>query len=170
MLYFLQFGRPLRSDRQTVKRAVEILREHEEHAYYDDLVWALRAYYQNQVLHQGAKQFPERGSIRKLLAFPLMENFFSATGGSIGYDRRLWFRQVVLEAGSFTLDELLQRATRQTGVVLSRDRSISGDSRIDYPGGVLSLRQFMRQLSEVGTGWVRHGDGYRLVVVPARKK
>jgi len=168
MLYFLQFGRPLRSDWRTVKRAVEVLREHEEHAYYDDLVWALRAYYHNQVLHQGARQFPERESIRKLLALPLMENFFSATGGRIGYDRRLRLRQVILEAGSFTLDELLQKATRQTGVVLSRERSITGDSRIDYPGGVLSLRQFMRQLSEVGNGWVRHGDGYRLVVVPAR--
>jgi len=170
MLYFLQFGRVLDSDCDVVKRAVEILREHENHAYYDDLAWALRMYYCNQVMRHGRKPFPGREPIRKLLALPLVENFFSAAGGGICYDRRLHVRQVVLQAGNFELDDLLRRATIQTGVYLSYDKRITGNSHIKYPGGVLSLRQFMQQLTEVGTAWVRDGDGYRLEVVPAGKK
>ncbi len=170
MLYFLQFGRPLNSDFDVVKRAVRILQEHKDHVYYDDLAWALRVYYQNQVMRRGGEPFPERDPIQKLLSLPIVENFFSATEGGLCYDRRLRERQVVLQAGNFDLDELLKQATIQTGVFLSYDKSITGNSRIEYPGGVLSLRQFMRQLTEVGTVWVRRGDGYRLEVVPADKK
>ncbi len=164
MLAFVQLGI---ADKKTLASAIRIAQEARGNPYYDDLLWALRQYYQYRNCYGTREPFPEREALERLLGIRHVNSDVLTARGTHSADRRLDFQQVTLDPGRVELRRLFEQVTLQTGTPLSLGHSLSTLSEIKISGGVFSLRQFMQTVAEPGfTTWVRHGNGYRLEAVP----
>jgi|GEM_PF-4711188 len=167
LLHFLQFADLAPSRSQEALQLVEIIRQFPGSAYEDDILWAVRHHFCWRIEEVAHPLWPQEAMFRKVLGLPPVG---LADWGL--RDRRLDCQQVVLSSGLNTLRNLLLHASMQTGVTLGLSHHGGLPSRpIRVHRRVMSLRQLMQAVAEPGqTMWVRHGDGYRLELVPAGKK
>ena len=167
LLHFLQFADIAPSASQEAKELVEIVRRFPRSAYEDDILWAVRQFYcwrTEEVVHP---PWEHEAIFRKVLGLSPV-----AVVEAGWNDRRLDCRQVVFTPGLNTVDKMLIGASMQTGVRLVASEQSGLSSRpVRVYRPVMSLRQLMQALAEPGQSvWVRHGDGYRLEMLPAQKK